>query len=293
MSNHTSTEKELIAYKMYNNFVNERILGTFPDSVTHFDVTGNMGVNNKGIGIPIQRTQIFVVTKDNIDKWREMLDFGFKITNDLFINDFVYPEFTSIHYSRLQDILTTFINCTHASKLDYESAFKQIRIHHLQLPFFSFNFDCKTYISTVLEFRTSDAPREFNKCVKSIVFIAIYTHHELFTKKVNPFEGTVSNFPQIIKQPDCLLDSSVINLTRYINSDITHLTDVMVNDEWLGAFSKAMNIQQHEALIFLAKYYNVKTKKAKKEISVETLSICGTFMLKTQCLTYDSEKLET
>ena len=64
----------------------------------------------------------------------------------------------------------------------------------------------------------------------------------------------------------------------------------MVDDEWMGAFSQAMDVQHHETLLFLSKYVNVKTKKSKEEVRAETLSICGlTFMLKTQCLTYDSE----
>ena len=58
-----------------------RILGLFPNNVTHFDFIGNFGANDKEIGIPIQRTSIFVVTPENIDKWHEVLDFGFKITN--------------------------------------------------------------------------------------------------------------------------------------------------------------------------------------------------------------------
>ena len=74
---------------------------------------------------------------------------------------------------------------------------------------------------------------------------------------------------------------------------VTHLTDYMVYDQWLATFSNAMNMRQHEALLFLAKYFNIKTKKSKKEVEVRTLTFCGmTFMLKTQCLTYDIEKLQ-
>lgn len=118
IANQLYLEKELIAYKMYLNVIGGRILGHYPNIVTHFDFIHNFGANDKGIGIPLQRTPIFVVTRENIDKWREVLDFGFKIAHGLSINDYVLPEFTSIHYSRLQDMLTTFINCTYASKVD-------------------------------------------------------------------------------------------------------------------------------------------------------------------------------
>ena len=48
--------------------------------------------------------------------------------------------------------------------------------------------------------------------------------------------------------------------------------------------------ENHE---FLTTYFNIKTKKAKEAVGVQTLTVCGlTFMLKTQYLTYDNEKLE-
>ena len=67
--------------------------------------------------IPLQWILIFVIMKENVDKCREVMDFGFKITKEMYINDFVFPEFVSIHYSRLQDMLTIFIGCSHAFKL--------------------------------------------------------------------------------------------------------------------------------------------------------------------------------
>ena len=81
-------------------------------------------------------------------------------------------------------------------------AFKQIIIYHLQLTYFAFNFDGNTYVSLIIDFSRSDASREFSKWPKSLVFIAINTHPDLFTKTVNPFEGTVYNFTMIMKQHD-------------------------------------------------------------------------------------------
>lgn len=49
-------------------------------------------------------------------------------------------------------------------------------------------------MSLMLEFGTSDAPREFSKCAKSTVLVAIHTHPELYTKKVDPFQGNIK-FP--------------------------------------------------------------------------------------------------
>lgn len=245
ITNQHPIENKLIAYKTYLNVVGGRILGPFPNIITNFDFIGNFGANDKGIWIPIQRTLIFVVTPENIDKWCGVLDFGFKITNELFINDYVLPEFTSIHYSRLQDMFATFLNYTHASNMDCEAAFKQIRIHHYQWHFFCFDFEGKTFMSTVLEFGTSDAFREFSKCAKSTVLVAIHTHPELYTKKVDLFKGTVSNFPHIIEQHDSWLDSAGANLAIFINGDRTHLTDYMIDDQWLAAFSNDMNMRQH------------------------------------------------
>ena len=57
-------------------------------------------------------------------------------------------------------------------------------------------------MSTVLKFGTSDALREFSKRAKSTVLMTIHTHSKLYTKKVNPFKGTISNFPMIMEQHD-------------------------------------------------------------------------------------------
>ena len=121
----------------------------------------------------------------------------------------------------------------------------------------------------------------------------INTWLDLFTKKVDPFKGTISNFPRIMERHDSWLDSAGANLTRFINEDRTHLTDSMVDDQWLAGFSKAMNLRQHEALLFMARFFNIKTKKSKEEVGVQTLTVCGmTFMLRTQSLTYEIEKLK-
>ena len=68
-------------------------------------------------------------------------------------------------------------------------------------------------MSTMLEFSTSDAHREFSKCAKSTVLVAIHTYPELYTKKVDPFKGTISNFPRIMERRDSWLDSAGANLT--------------------------------------------------------------------------------
>ena len=73
-------------------------------------------------------------------------------------------------------------------------------------------------------------------------------HPELFTKKTDVFKGTISRFPRLLEKPDSWLDSAGANLTRLINGDRVHLTDVLMDDMWFGAFSVAMNKQQHSSI---------------------------------------------
>ena len=54
ITNQPYLEKELIAYKTYLNVVGGRILGPYPNTVTHFNFIHNLGANDKGIGIPLQ-----------------------------------------------------------------------------------------------------------------------------------------------------------------------------------------------------------------------------------------------
>lgn len=183
LDNKTMYEKEFIAYKTFKHIVKSRLLGPFPDNITHFDSTGKHCCNNLDINIPIQRIIIFVMMNENIDKWRDILDFRFKITNNMLINGFVYPEFVSIHYSRLQDMLTTFINCIHAFKLDWKSVFKQIRIHHCQWQYFAFDFDWYMFISSVLDFRRSDTLCEFLKCSKFLVLMVLNMYPDFLLKR--------------------------------------------------------------------------------------------------------------
>ena len=61
MTNQSSYENELIAYKTYTNVMNGRILGAFPDLIIHFDLIGNMGGNDKCIGTPIQKHQFLLL----------------------------------------------------------------------------------------------------------------------------------------------------------------------------------------------------------------------------------------
>lgn len=100
----------------------------------------------------------------------------------------------------------------------------------MQWPYFAFDFNGATYISSVFEFGRRDAPIEFSKCSKTLVLIAIMSHPELFTKKCDIFKGTVSRFPRILDKPDNWLDSKGVNLTRLINRDRVHLMDVMMDD---------------------------------------------------------------
>ena len=222
--------QEFIAYKIWTHIDVWRLLGPFPTTYTHFKVFRQGEVNNNGVVIPIQRTPIFVVMRENLEKWREVLDFGRQVANGLSINDYIVPEFVSIKLSRLHDMIAIFLGCTHASNLDWQTAFKQIRIYHMQWPYFAFDFNGATYISSVFEFGRRDAPIEFSKCSKTLVLIAIMSHPELFTKKCDIFKGTVSRFPRILDKPDNWLDSKGVNLTRLINRDRVHLMDVMMDD---------------------------------------------------------------
>ena len=140
-----------------------------------------------------------------------------------------------------------FIGSTPVLKMNWANAFKQIRIHHSQLPYFAFDFDGHIFISLVIDFCRSDALREFSKFSKSMVLMTINTHPELFTKKVDPFKGTHSNFPHIMEYLDSWFDYDDVNLTRYTNGDHIYVIDVMVDDQWFGIFSNGMNISQHEA----------------------------------------------
>lgn len=115
----------------------------------------------------------------------------------------------------------------------------------------------------MLEFGKCDALIEFSKCSKSLVLMIITNCLDLFTKTMDPFKGIQSKLPHIVEYHDLWLHSEGTNLARFINGDRKHLTDIMVDDESLGVFSKNMNISQHEALLLLLKFFNIKTKKIK------------------------------
>ena len=73
---------------------------------------------------------------------------------------------------------------------NWANAFKQIRTYHIQWPYFVYDFDDHIFISLVLDFCRSHAPREFSKW-KYMTWL-IY-------QKSGPFKGTQLKFPRIME----------------------------------------------------------------------------------------------
>ena len=150
-----------------------RLFGPFLKILLILDIKIKKITNCFGIGIPIQRTWIFVIMREYFDKWREVMDFGFEVTKGMSINDHVFQnlfQFIILGYKIYWQHLLA-----HAFKLNWANAFKQIRIYHTQLPYFAYDFDGHTFISSMLEFCKCDAPREFSKCFESLMLMIINT----------------------------------------------------------------------------------------------------------------------
>ena len=87
-------ELEFLAYKILEQIKKCRLLGPFTSDTTHFSANKKIGANSEGVGTPIIISPLFVVKRNsdptNVDKWREVTDYGFEFLPETSINSLGY-----------------------------------------------------------------------------------------------------------------------------------------------------------------------------------------------------------
>ena len=122
---------ELLAYKIYLQHTQCRLLRPFPKNCTHFIAKKQASVNSIWKIYKIWKSPVFVVRKPNIDKWREVQDYSAASLGKSF-NDIGYQELKHIKYSIIVDMCIAYWGCKFGSVLYCESAFKQVTMHFSQ-----------------------------------------------------------------------------------------------------------------------------------------------------------------
>ena len=110
-------DMELLAYKIYLQLTQCRLLGPFPKKCTHFIATKQASVNSSGKGYEIWKSPLFVVRKTDIGKWREVQDYSAASLGKS-LNDIGYHELKHIKYSTVVDRCVTYWGCKFGSVLD-------------------------------------------------------------------------------------------------------------------------------------------------------------------------------
>ena len=270
-------------------------MGPFKPTTTHFSPNKGIGANSRGIGTPIVLSPLFVAKRasdpSNVDKWREVTDYGFAFSNLISINSLGFDGFKSIHYTKLQDIVVGFLGSSYAVKKDWESAYKQERIDPKQWALFSYEFFGQVLVPFNAQFGFKNMGRIFSKLPKSQILFLTTLHPHIFQRKPRSKYPVTNVFPRIQLKQDAWLDSDCANYSKWLNGDHISLLDSYADDIWMSHRTLARNHIQWEKYIESCAWLNIILKKSKAENFKQVVTVCGvTFDLRTQVITFDLEK---
>lgn len=227
----------------------------------------------------------------NVDKWREVTDYGFKFYDLTSINSLRYECFKSIQYTKLQDIVVGFLGSSYAVKKDWEAAYKQERIDADQWELFSYEFAGTVLVPSNAQFGFKNMGKIFSKLPKSqILFLTTLMPH-IFQREPTYTYPITNIFPRIQLNQDSWLDSDCANYTKWLNGDHISLLDSYADDIWMSHKTLTGNHIQCEKYTESCTWLNAILKKSKAENFKQVVTVCGvTFDLRTQVITFDLEK---